>query len=54
MLLSLQEDATIHRDREFLFRNGTGKTYLWEKYILLYECRQNQGENRTLAFRVIT
>ena len=31
-----------------------GKTCLWKKYILLYECRLNQGEknfwNRTLSF----
>ena len=31
--------------REFLLRNGIGKTCLWKKYILLYECRQNQGKN---------
>ena len=30
--------------REFLLRNGVGKTCLWKKYILLYECIQKQGK----------
>ena len=33
---------TTHR--EFLLRNGVGKTCLWKKYILLYECIQKQGK----------
>ena len=35
-------DCSAHH--EFLLRNGIGKTYLWKKYILLYECRKNQGK----------
>ena len=30
--------------REFLLRNGVGKTCVWKKYILLYECIQRQGK----------
>ena len=44
--------------REFLLRNGVGKTCLWKKYILLRECIQKHWKKnfwkRTLAFRVAT
>ena len=50
--------SVLSSHREFLLRNGVGKTCLWKNYILLYECIQKQGKknflNRTLAFRVAT
>ena len=30
--------------REFLLRNGIGKTCVWENYMLVYECEQNLGK----------
>ena len=52
----LRADSILHR--EFLLRNGVGKTCLLKKYILLCECIQKQGKmnfwNRTLFFLVAT
>ena len=57
-LLNKPYENEITSHREFLLRYGVGKTCLWKKYILLYECIQMQGKknfwNRTLAFRVAT
>ena len=30
--------------REFWPRYGIGKTCLWKKYILLYECKKSRGK----------
>ena len=43
--LSLEQSLGCTSHREFLQRNGVGRTCLWKKYILLYECRQNQGKD---------
>ena len=52
--LSVMSDFEIHKTcleykvssshREFWLRNGRGIIGLWKKYILLFECRQNQGK----------
>ena len=38
----MKGSETAHR--EFWLRNGRGIIGLWKKYILLFECRQNQGK----------
>ena len=35
-------DSYTHH--EFLLKNGVGKTCLWKKYILPFQCVQKQGE----------
>ena len=38
-------------NREFLLRNGVGKTCLWKKYILLCECIQKQRKKTMHDFK---
>ena len=45
-LRNFELDLLGSSHREFWLRNGKGIIIgLWNKYILLFECRQNQGKN---------